>query len=101
MTASERIDFLVGMLEGNNGKAFAQKTGIIESVLSHIRNGKGKERPKSYYPRILAAYPQVNSDWLVAGIGKPFHDQPATISEKLNAVLERLDRIEELLSKMA
>lgn len=94
MNEHERIDLLVKMLEGDNAKVFASKTGIPESSLCRLRRGQG--RPASYYERITAAYPQVRNKWLYSGIGEPLKEK----NEK-GEVLQKIESLEREVKKLA
>ena len=67
MTEAERIDFLIKVLEGDNARRFAEKTGINPTSLCKAR--KGTYRVRRFVERICAAYPEVNRRWLVTGEG--------------------------------
>ena len=67
MTPQDRISYLVYYLEGGNAKKFADKAGISPAQVSRLR--KGLAQPTNYYSRILKAYPEINSDWLIHGEG--------------------------------
>ena len=94
MTPSERISQLVGLLESDNGLAFAKKTGIPPASLSRIRNGKA--RAESYFPRIIMAYPDVNPRWLLEDEGLPLKSMA-----KKDAALVRLERLEKEVRRLA
>ena len=69
MTESERLDYLIKTLEGDNARAFADKIGINTSILSRIRGGQ--LRLASKYTKVLEAYPMINRSWLETGDGYP------------------------------
>ena len=94
MNETERIDFLVKVLEGNNAKAFATKTAIPEASLSRAR--KGKARPGAYFERILTAYPQVNKIWLFSGDGEPLKE-----NKEKGEILQRIDGLEKEVKRLA
>lgn len=81
MTPQERISYLVYFLEGGNAKKFADKAGISPAQVSRLR--KGLAQPTNYYSRILKAYPEINSDWLIHGEGF------ATIEQTEKSILLR------------
>ena len=93
MNEYQRVDLLVKILEGDNAKAFAMKTGIPESSLCRIRKGQGK--PASYYDKILASYPQVRSQWLYAGTGEPLKER----NEK-GEILKKVESLERDVKKL-
>ena len=69
MTESERLDYLIKTLEGNNARAFADKIGVNTTILCRIRGGQ--LRLASKYTKILEAYPMINRSWLETGEGYP------------------------------
>lgn len=98
MTPSERIDYLILALASDNAKLFADKCGIHPSSLSKLRSGKF-HLPK-FTGRILAAYPQVNEEWLLSGVGDPIKKKISekdlvveiqNLSAKLNRIIELLE----------
>ena len=94
MNEHERIDLLVKILEGDNAKAFAIKSGIPESSLCRIRKGQG--RPSSYFGRIIGAYPQVRKQWLYTGAGEPLKEK----SEK-GEMLRKIEGLEREVKRLA
>ena len=87
MTESERIDYLIRVLAGNNARNFALKAGIRPDSLSRVRNGKGT--PSFYFERILAAFPSVEREWLYTGTGDAIMEQ-----REKGEILARLDSLE-------
>ena len=71
MTPAERIEFLVANLTGGNASLFAEKVGAHPSKITYMRANTHNIRYETYYPRILAAYPEVNEKWLYSGEGRP------------------------------
>lgn len=94
MTPSERIDTLVKMLEGNNAKAFAEKTSIPTASLSRVRKGIG--RPETYFGRILSAYPNVRKQWLYSGTGEPLKEK-----KEKGEVLAKIESLEKEVKRLA
>jgi len=94
MKENERIDLLVKILEGDNAKAFATKTGIPPSSLCRVRKGQGK--PASYFGRILDAYPDVRKGWLYTGDGEPLKEK----SER-GEILQKIERLEREVRRLA
>ena len=101
MTDYERIDYLVKILEGNNGKEFCIKTGIAEASLSRVRKGNG--RAAAYYGRIMAAYPQVREEWLYSGEGVPMKidKEKGEVLQKIEYLEREVKRLASLIEKMA
>ena len=94
MKENERIDLLVKILEGDNARAFATKTGIPPSSLCRVRKGQGK--PASYFGRILDAYPEVRKVWLYTGNGEPLKEK----SER-GEILQKIERLEREVRRLA
>ena len=93
MNESERLDYLIRVLEGNNARVFAERAGIRTDCLSRAR--KGINRPSSYFERVLKAYPDVSREWLYDGVGAPF----VSMVEK-SEVLVRVERIEKEILRL-
>ena len=83
----ERVDYLIKTLEGDNARAFADKTGIRTDTLSRARNGIA--RPSLTFTKILDAYPSVRREWLVEGEGEPFYE-----SREKGEVLRKVEALE-------
>jgi len=97
MTGAERVDHLIKTLEGNNAKRFADRTGINTSSLCHLR--KGRSRLDNYVDRICLAYPQVNREWLVSGLGNSGIDIRQKTSEEYEREIRRLNDLVRVLSR--
>ena len=69
MTESERIEFLIQVLESGNGSAFGEKIGVSRATVSKMRKGMVGFRLNK--EGILAAYPQIRREWLDTGEGYP------------------------------
>ena len=106
MTLSERIDFLIKNLEGDNATRFSEKTGIPKPHLSMIRRGKLRlSNMKLNF--ILDAYPMVNREWLETGEGYPgdlsvslAREHYADIIAKKDCTIEVLTRELEIQQKV-
>jgi len=59
--------------EGITSSKFAEEIGIQRSSISHILSGRNKPS-LDVFQRILRKYPNINSDWLILGIGKMYKD---------------------------
>ena len=102
MTESERVDYLIKVLSGNNARNFASKAGIRPDSLSRARNGRGN--PSFYFERILRAFPDVSREWLYTGIGEPVKDDESEILRRLTSLegdVRRLREMVELLVESA
>lgn len=101
MTESQRIDYLIRVLSGNNAKNFAEKAGIRPDSLSRAR--KGINSPSSYFERILAAFPSVSREWLYSGEGEPLADaaERNEILAKLDSLEKEVKRLSEMMERIA
>ena len=66
--------------EGISSSKFADELGIQRSSISHILSGRNKPS-LDVFQRILRKYPNINSDWLILGIGNMYKDSK-TIEQK-------------------
>lgn len=96
MTESERIDYLVKVLEGDNARRFADKAGINPATLSKIR--KGTFHVARFADRICSAYPNVNKEWLVVGIGDSGVSVRTKTPEDYEREIKRLNDIIDVLT---
>lgn len=100
MTNSEMLSFLIQHLEGGNMSNFAKRTGIWPSTLSRIMSNSGLTI-KAQAPKILAAYPQVNSSWLMTGEGYPGDlDMEVMRSHYLDIIAEKDRHISILMREL-
>ena len=99
MNEQERIEYLILALASDNARHFSRQTGIHPSSLSKIKSGKF--HLQKFTGRILAAYPQVNEEWLLYGTGDPIKKKPdeSEITARLAALEEKLDEIIGLMRK--
>lgn len=59
-------------------KAFADTIKLNPSSLTHIFNGRNQPS-LDVVKKILTAFPEVNSEWLVMGMGEMLQDVPASV----------------------
>ena len=97
MTSSERVDYLIKTLEGNNAKRFAYKTGINTSSLCHLR--KGRAHIANYVDRICQGYPQINREWLTTGVGDSGIDIRQKTAQEYEREIGRLNETIRVLIK--
>jgi len=97
MTAAQRIDHLVMVLEGGNAKRFGEKAGISPQSVSSLRHGK--YRIAGFAERILSAYPEVNPEWLTSGEGEPLlaEIEKGEILRKVESLEKEIRRLSELV----
>lgn len=98
MTETERIDILVDRLAGGNAARFARSCDIRPDSLCKIRKGQGN--PRSYFPRILSAHPEVRREFLEEGKGYPLTTDKASIESRLDDIEKRLSALEKLGDKI-
>ena len=97
MTEQERISYLVNALEGGNGRRFAERTGINPASLSKLR--KGTFHIGRFADRICSAYPNVNKEWLMVGLGDSGVSIKSKTPEEYEREIERLNGIINSLMK--
>lgn len=90
MTDSEMMSYLIQHLEGNNAKAFCDKTGILASTVSRIVSGQLNMCPQ--IQKIVKAYPDVNSAWLSSGEGYPGDIDLETVKHHYRELLAERDK---------
>ena len=95
MNDQERIDYLILALTANNAKEFARRVGIGTPTLSRLRHGERQLR--NYHAKILAAFPQVNEDWLLRGEGEPIKKRE---EPNYRALITRLGRLEKKVDEL-
>ena len=101
MNEQERLSFLILSLASDNARYFSRMTGIHPSSLSKIKSGKF--HLQKFTGRILAAYPQVNEEWLMYGTGEPMKKKPnqKEIAARLADLEAKVDKILALMEKVA
>lgn len=100
MTDSEMMSYLVQHLEGNNAKAFCDKTNIQASTVSRIISGELRMRPQ--IAKIVKAYPDVSYTWLTTGRGYPGDIDLWTVKKHYREIIARKDeQIDTLMKELA
>ena len=64
--------------EGITNAAFANKIGISKGTITHFKNGRN-EPGRNVINKILAKYPEINSDWLLSGKFPKYKTEKATL----------------------
>ena len=86
MEEKEKIEKIMEDLSLNSAQ-FAAEIGIQGSTLSHILNGRNKPS-LDVLRKILNRYRNINSDWLILGIGSIYsqekHSQAHTLFDPLD-----------------
>lgn len=72
----ELIDRFKYLMKLNNitASAFADEIGVQRSSVSHILSGRNKPSLE-FIQKVLARFPKVSADWLVAGVTNTGKDQ--------------------------
>ena len=101
MTPSERIDYLIKTLEGDNASAFARRIGARKDTMSRARNGL--IRPAVLYKKILEGYPQVRRAWLVDGRGEPMYEdqEKGEVLMKVEALEKEVRALRRAIEKLS
>ena len=81
----ERIKQLIDTLQVSHTQ-FAETIGINRSNLTHLFSGRNQPS-LDLMKKILVAYPQVKTEWLIMGVGEMFtQDRSTSISEPKQTV---------------
>lgn len=85
--------------ESISSSKFADELGIQRSSISHILSGRNKPS-LDVFQRILRKYPNINSDWLILGIGQMYKDIKLSEQQSLfsNAEIENEPKLEKELN---
>lgn len=97
MTESERIEFLINVLEKGKKTAFAEKIGTSHANLFKIRTGQVGLRLQ--IPKICEAYPAVNREWLETGEGYPGDLTIDLVKAHYEAKIKRQEKVIDQLIK--
>ncbi len=84
---TERINKIIRFYKLNSSK-FADEIGVQRSSISHVLSGRNKPS-LDFIQKLLKAYPEINSDWLILGKGKMLLDEGnlfENIPEKTNSI---------------
>ena len=55
-------------IEGLKSSALADSIGVNRATISHILSGRNKPSI-DFFQKLLSTYPDLNSNWLITGIG--------------------------------
>lgn len=86
MEIYERVKEIAEYYRVSKPSEFAKKTGFSHQVSSNYLKGNRNPTRESINT-ILVAFPEINSDWLLAGIGpmlKTKHQTPEIVEESKN-----------------
>ena len=75
--------------EGLKASEFADTIGVNRATISHILSGRNKPSI-DFFEKLLQAYPNLNSNWLITGIGymtAQIEVQEVRISKKIGKVV--------------
>lgn len=67
---------------------FAEIVGVQRSSVSHILSGRNNPS-LDFIQKILLKFPQINSDWLINGIGELYRDNVTTRQAKTPGLFEQ------------
>lgn len=82
----ERIKQLIDTLQVSHTQ-FAETIGINRSNLTHLFSGRNQPS-LDLMKKILVAYPQVKTEWLIMGVGEMFtQDRSTSVSEPKQTVV--------------
>lgn len=73
MEIDKRIATLIEILGLTSGE-FADKINVQRSSISHITSARNKPS-LDFLERTLSVFPEINSEWLILGKGKPLKSQ--------------------------
>lgn len=82
MDIDKRIITLIELLGLSPGE-FADKINVQRSSISHITSARNKPS-LDFLERTLSVFPEINSDWLILGKGKPLKNKEEEIDKKKN-----------------
>lgn len=77
MNITERLQYIM-KLNNLSASAFADKIEVQRSSISHILSGRNKPSLE-FIQKVLAAFPKVNSDWLLTGNTVPNEPIPSNL----------------------
>ncbi|MBQ7222904.1 MAG: helix-turn-helix transcriptional regulator [Bacteroidales bacterium] len=77
----DRLKLFLSM-EGISASQFAAKMNVQRSGLSHLLSGRNKPS-YDFLARMLKEYPDLNAEWLLLGIGKPYKNGIEKQSEQV------------------
>jgi transcriptional regulator with XRE-family HTH domain len=80
----KRLDFLLAHY-GLTAAAFSDKIGIQRSSVSHLLSGRNKPS-LDFILKIVAAFPEVDLYWLLAGQGSMLRERDAQVAPKAKTV---------------
>ncbi|MCO6564246.1 MAG: helix-turn-helix transcriptional regulator [Apibacter sp.] len=79
MGIDKRISTLIEILGLTSGE-FADKINVQRSSISHITSARNKPS-LDFLERTLSVFPEINSEWLILGKGKPLKSQSEDIKK--------------------
>ena len=91
MTEAQRAQYLIENCCGGSAIDFAKSIGIDKSRLSKIVHGQ--LRLAGLYDTIIAAYPDVNPQWLRTGEGYPGDLSAELVRAKYEKILAEKDAL--------
>lgn len=96
---SNRINHII-TLKGITKKTFAEQTGLSQPIVSHITSGRNQPG-LDVLQKILNAYPDLSSDWLILGKGDPERlDQSDALKTAISNVHHKLSKLQTELHQL-
>lgn len=78
---------------------FADRIGVQRSSVSHVLSGRNKPG-FDFIQKILAAFPEINGDWLITGSGEMYKKKlPSGDLFEVKNEVQPLDNVEEIERK--
>ena len=91
MTETERIEYLINVLERGNGAENGRRTGSATTSINNMKTGR--YGIKSKIDSIIKAYPAVNRRWLETGEGYPGDLTPDLVKAHYEVKIKRQESI--------
>jgi len=77
----ERLKIIIDLKEGQISK-FADEIGVQRPNMSHIVAGRNKPS-LDFLQKIIQRYPDINTNWLLNGIGSPVFEEEKELEKNL------------------
>ena len=98
MPESARAQYLIDNCTGGSATDFARSIGVDKTRLSKIVHGQ--LRLSGLFDAIIAAYPDVNPQWLRTGIGYPGDLSAELVRVRLERIIEEKDALIRTLQRV-
>lgn len=84
LSINQRVDLLVKKTANDNQAIFAHAIGVKPTVINNIVAGRMSEPSFQTLLKIIIAYPQISSDWLLKGEGEMLKESLSKPSDNDN-----------------